>query len=142
MRAGVIVRWLVGCFVLLPVGCGGAKVKTHPVQGKVTIQDGDVAILTGSHVELMAQDGAAEKRSSGVIAADGSFVLKTLYEGEVVAGAPEGEYKARIILGDPSDENVPKRQGNPVHPRYMQFETSGLAMKVPSGEYNLSLSKK
>lgn len=141
MRAGWLAMSLVGCFLIL-AGCSSAKIKTHPVQGKVTIQDGDVAILTGSHVELLAPDGAAEKRASGVIAADGTFVLKTLYEGEVVAGAPEGEYKARIILGDPSDENVPKRSGNPVHQRYLQFETSGLAMKVPSGEYSLSLSKK
>jgi hypothetical protein len=142
VRTGLVMAMLSALWLASQAGCGGAKVKTHPVQGKVELKGGDVAILQGSHVELLAQEGEAEKRASGVIAADGTFSLKTLHEGEVVAGAPEGQYKARIILGDESDENVPKRKGNPVHRRFLDFETSGLSVTVPAGDYTISLSSK
>lgn len=139
-----IVTAAICCLALAPLaGCGGAKIKTHAVQGKVELKDSDVAILQGSHIELLAaQEGDAEQRASGVIAGDGSYSVNTLYEGQVVAGAPEGTYKARIILGDESDENVPKRKGNPVHRRFFDFETSGLTVTVPGSDYTISLTAK
>jgi len=133
----------IGCFLalLIVTGCSGAKIKTHPVAGKVELTDGDVAILKGSHIEF-AQDADSTVRSSGVIGQDGSFRLKTFHKGEFLTGAPEGNYKARIILGDESDEGVPKRKGNPIHTRYLDFSTSGLSFTVPSGDVKVSLSKK
>jgi len=57
-------------------------------------------------------------------------------------GAPEGKYKARINLADPSDEGVPKRKGDPINKKYYDFSASKLTVTVPGGEYNVSLSKK
>jgi hypothetical protein len=54
----------------------------------------------------------------------------------------ERKYKARIVLADQSDEGVPKRKGNPIHPRFLNFATSGLTFTVPSGDLTVSLSKK
>jgi hypothetical protein len=127
--------------LLILAGCSGAKIKTHPVDGKVELKDGDVALLKGSHIELM-QDADSTIRSSGVIGQDGSFHLKTFHDGQFRTGAPAGTYKARIILADESDEGVPKRKGNPIHPRYLDFSTSGLSFTVPSGNVTVSLSKK
>jgi hypothetical protein len=127
--------------LFLLVGCGGPSVKTHPVTGKVEIKDGDAAILTGSGVEFMHESDEL-LRPSGNIDANGNFTVKTLHQGEILPGAPEGKYKVRIILADPNDDGVPKRKGNPIHPRYFEYATSGLTVSVPSGDYTVTLSKK
>jgi hypothetical protein len=137
--------WQFGVLVALALavlaGCTGNRIKTHPVRGKVELKDGDVAILTGSGVELMHEKDEF-LRPSGKVAPDGSFTVMTLHQGQILPGAPEGQYKARIILGDESDEGVPKRKGNPVHPRYLDFATSGLLFTVPSGDFTVPVSKK
>jgi len=122
-------------------GCSRPSVKTYPVTGKVQITDGDTSLLAGSHVELMHETDQA-LRPTGKITPSGDFKIETLYQGRILPGAPEGTYKARIILGDESDEGVPKRKGDPIHRRYFDFQTSGLTAKVPSGDYNISLSRK
>ena len=127
--------------MFLLVGCSAPSVKTHPVTGKVEIKDGDVAILTGSGVEFMHESDEF-LRPSGNIDSSGNFTVKTLHQGEILVGAPEGKYKARIILGDESDEGVPKRKGNVIHPRYLEFATSKLSFTVPGGDYTVTLSKK
>jgi len=127
---------------LLLAGCSRkSPIKTHPVAGKVEIKDGDAAILTGSAVELQ-HESDENLRPSGNIDASGKYVIKTLYKGAIVEGAPEGKYRARIILGDQSDEGVPKRKGDPIHKKYYEFATSGLSLTVPGGDCNISLSKK
>jgi len=128
---------------ILGIGCGKAGIKTHPVGGKVEVKDGNVAMLAGSTVQLV-QDADETIRPYGNIDASGNFTVKTTYKGEVLQGAPEGKYKARIMLGDESDEGVPSRKGkgNVIHPRFLEFNTSGLSITVPSGDYTITLAKK
>jgi hypothetical protein len=126
--------------LVLLSGCSSQSIKTHPVSGKVEIKDGDAALLVGSGVELKHESDET-LRPMGNIDASGNFIVKTIHQGEILEGAPEGKYKARIILADESDEGVPKRKGNPFHPRYLDFEKSGLSFTVPSGEYNVSLAQ-
>jgi len=122
-------------------GCSSQSVKTRPVSGKVELKDGDVALLAGSGVEFK-HEGDEFLRPSGNINSSGSFTVKTLYQGEILQGAPEGKYKARIILADESDEGVPKRPTNLLHPRFLDFDKSGLTFTVPSSDYTVSLSRK
>jgi hypothetical protein len=130
------------CLLLVAlVGCGASRIKTYPVKGRVEVKDGDIALLTGSSVELVHESDEL-LRPNGKVEPGGSFTLQTLYQGKLVPGAPEGKYKVRIILGDESDEGVPKRKGDPIHKRFLDFETSGLALTVPSGDYTVALSKK
>jgi len=128
-----------GLMVIL--GCGSKGPKTYPVVGSVQMKDGDMAILTGSAVELK-HESDEYLRPMGNIDSSGKFTVKTLLKGEILLGAPEGKYQARIILGDPSDEGVPKRKGDPIHRRFFDFQTSGLAVTVPSSDYTISVSKK
>jgi hypothetical protein len=123
-------------------GCSSQGVKTYPVAGKVEIKDGDVAILAGSYVELKREGEDDHLRPGGNIDSSGRFTVKTLHQGQLLQGAPEGKYKARITLGDESDEGVPKRKGNPIHPRFLDFETSGLSFTVPSADYTVALSRR
>ena len=122
-------------------GCSSQSIKTHPVAGRVELAGGDVAILTGSSIEIKS-DADETLRPIGNIDSAGNFTIKTRYQGEIVPGVPEGKYKARIILGDESDEGVPKRKGNPIHRRFLEFDTSGLSLTVPSGDYAVKLSAK
>jgi len=126
---------------LVLAGCSGSGVKTHRVTGKVELKDGDVAILTGSHVEF-ADESDSMRRSSGKIDSGGAFAMETLRDGVVLKGVPEGRYKARIVLGDESDEGVPKRKGNPIHPRFLSFESAKLSFTVPGGDYTVTVSRK
>src|SRR3954465_5056505 len=85
--------------VILPIcwfaGCGAKSlIKTHPVVGKVELKDGDTAILTNSAVELQHETDE-NLRPIGNIDATGKFIVKTLYKGTLLEGAPEGKYKAR-----------------------------------------------
>jgi hypothetical protein len=127
--------------LFLLAGCSSQKIKTQPVAGKVELAGGDVAILTGSTIEFKS-DADETVRPTGNMDSAGNFTMKTLYQGDIVPGAPEGKYKARIILGDESDEGVPKRKGNPVHRRFLEFDTSGLTFSVPSADYTVKLSAK
>jgi len=133
----------VGAIAILGVGCGGPSIKTYPVSGKVEVKDGDFAMLTGSSIQLV-QEGDETIRPYGDINASGNFTVKTLYKGDIVQGAPAGKYKARIMLGDESNEGVPSRKGkgNVIHPRFLEFDKSGLSIAVPSSDYTVSLSKK
>jgi hypothetical protein len=133
--------WLSVLAAALLSGCSGAAIKTYPVAGKVQITDGDTSQLAGSHVELLHETDQA-LRPSGKIAPSGDFKLETLCQGRILPGAPEGTYKARIILADESDEGIPKRKGEAIHRRFFDFQTSGLSLKVPGGDYNFSLSRK
>ncbi len=129
--------------LLLLFGCSGPAIKTHAVSGKVEVKDGDVAMLTGSTVQLV-QEGDETIRPYGNIDASGNFTVKTVYKGEILQGAPAGKYKERLMLGDESDEGVPSRKGkgNVIHPRFLEFDKSGLSITVPSADYTVSLSRK
>ncbi len=126
---------------LAAMGCSAKSIKTYPVRGKVQLQDGDVRVLTGSHVELM-QESNPEIRASGKIEPGGGYTLQTQYQSKILSGAPEGKYKVRIVLADESDEGVPKRKGDPIHRRFFDFDKSGISLTVPGGDYTISLSKK
>jgi hypothetical protein len=137
-RCGVVALAL--AFVVA-AGCSGGGIKTYPVRGKVEVNDGDVELLTGSHVEFR-HESQEMLRPTGKIAPGGNFVMQTMHEGKILPGAPAGKYKARIILGDESDEGVAKHKGNPVHKRFLNFETSGLAFTIPGDNVTVSVSKK
>ena len=107
----------------------------------VSVTDGDVEQLTGSHVEFKHESDEL-LRPTGKIAAGGNFTVETLHSGKVSPGAPEGNYKARIVLADEGDAGAPKRKGDPIHKRFLSFETSGLLFTVPGGEYNVTVSRK
>ena len=51
--------------------------------------------------EILLIDDDENLRPMGNIDSTGKFKVKTLYKGQIFEGAPEGKYKARIILGDP-----------------------------------------
>jgi hypothetical protein len=113
------------------VGCGPAGPRTYPVRGRVEATAGDVRPLAGSNVEA-ALESDPTVRASGVIQPDGRFTLETLHAGVILKGAPAGTYQARIILDDDGDREARRQRRAAVHPRFLQFKTSGLSFQVPA----------
>jgi hypothetical protein len=121
------------------VGCGSNGPKTHAIAGRIELQGGDVAQLTGSTLEVsLVSDPTV--RGFGEIQPDGSFRLQSLQAGELRTGVLEGRYTARIIPNDEDGESR-KRATKAIAPRYLKFETSGLSVESPgSGEIVLSIA--
>lgn len=138
-------RWggvVLAAALLGAAGCGEGGLKTYPVRGTVVLAGGDVKQLADCHVELVHETDP-DARPSGLIGPDGRFEVQTLYKGKTLNGAPEGSYKARIILASSDDGERPKRPGRPVHARFLDANTSGLTYKVPAdGEITVNLSAK
>lgn len=129
--------FLPAALVFAIAGCSAAD-GLKPVTGTVTVP-GDPAVLAGSTVELVLESDPTV-RASGTIEPDGRFTLDSLKDGSVRRGAPEGTYKARIILGD-DDPALQKKAAKAVPARYLRFETSGLTVRVPAeGDVTLAIA--
>jgi hypothetical protein len=142
MRFTWIISVVRAAVVLLPLGvfgCGRNGPATYPVEGKVELAGADVKNLAGSHIEaVLASDSAV--RASGQIQDDGRFSLDTLHAGAIFHGAPEGNYRVRIIIAD-DDPASRRRAALLVSPRFLDDKTSGLSIDVPtSGEVTIAIS--
>lgn len=134
--SAVLAALLLGIF-----GCGSGGPKTYPIQGNVTLEGNDVALLAGSHVEAALLNDPT-LRASGIIEPDGTFRLETRHEGAIVRGAREGKYSVRIVLSD-DDRNILKQAARAVAPRFFDFKTSGLTLDVPAtGSVVLALASR
>lgn len=126
-----LLRYLTLSLILAIVGCGSGET-FHPIQGKFELPGGDLSALAGCTIEAI-HDANPLVRASGAIQADGSFFLETLKEGVIHRGAAEGTYRLRIILSD-DDPASRRKAARAVARRLLEFDTSGLSLRVPSGE--------
>lgn len=118
--------------LLLATGCSRGTPETHPVAGQIKLAGGDSSVLAGHTLEI-ALDSNQHIRAAGEIQSDGSFHLQTIQGGAVLSGAVPGDYRARLVLSD--DDTARKNLGaKTIHPRHLQFEGSGLALRVPSDQ--------
>lgn len=129
-----------GMLCLVCVGCSGSKIKTYPISGKFEMSDGDISSLSGCVVEFMQEENPLI-RSNGVIHADGTFEMETLYAGKIVSGAPEGVYTVRIILTDEDEDGEFRTGGMPIHRRFLDFKTSNWSVTVPGDSVSFTVSK-
>jgi hypothetical protein len=105
--------------------------KTHTVQGKVILKDGNIEDLRESHVEFELESDSTV-RGSGLIAGDGRFSAEMLHKGQVLRGLPPGQYRGRIVL---SDEGPASKKGRSVIARrYRDFKTANVSIAVPASE--------
>jgi len=125
-------RWVAAIGLACLLGCGNSGPKTYPVNGEVRLS-GVVAAALAGHIIEASLDGEPTVRASGVIEPDGRFKLETLHAGQILTGAREGSYRARIVLSD-DDARSLRVAKKTLPPRYFQFESSGLSFQVPASE--------
>ncbi|HEY2413704.1 MAG TPA: hypothetical protein VGI40_15750 [Pirellulaceae bacterium] len=133
MRLVRIVKLIVVvALVNLVVGCGnGSKAsgpKTLPVRGKVVFtKGGDVKTLFDrqARIELESLDQPGV-RAVGTIEEDGGFTVATVADSGSSVGAVPGTHRVRFLL-DERDERF-------VAPQFLNFQKSGITVKVPSEE--------
>jgi hypothetical protein len=125
---------------LWAAGCGGTppKIEGTAVRGKVVYKGkGNVAQLASGRVRLRSPDDP-DLVAVGTIEDDGTFAIGASAPGKSPGGVPPGRYKVRIEP-PPDDDGKPRRL---VHPKYLDFETSGLTVTVPpAGEVILEVER-
>lgn len=116
---------------ILTLGCGPRAEGLHPVQGRFVAPDGgEVSILAGHLVETRL-DSDPLVFSSAEIGPDGSFVLETLHQGEILPGAFEGSHAVRIVLNE-DDKEKREIAKKALDPTLLDFDKSGLRIESPS----------
>lgn len=144
MSESLLFRRATEVFVALALlglaACGGSpgKIEGTAVRGKVVYKGkGNVAQLANGKIRLRA-DADPNLIVFGTIEEDGTFAVGASAPGKSPGGVPAGQYKARI---EPplDDEGRPRRV---IHPRYMDFDKSGLTVTVPPpGEITLVVDR-
>jgi hypothetical protein len=140
-------QWSRSCAVLAGIallgcaGCGGSPgPKTFAVTGQVQLADAGSEVLAGHFVEA-ALESDPSVRAYGEIGEDGKFALESLHSGSLRPGAVEGRYRVRVALAD-DDVEARKQAAQALHPRYLDFEKSGLSIQVPGDDpVSLPLSR-
>jgi hypothetical protein len=126
---------------MIVAGCGPSGPQTYPVQGKVVFKGkgGKVQQLAGSKVWLQSVADPS-LAAVGEIEDDGSFSLGTYLKEKSYQGVPAGQYKGRIE--PPADDEEGKPLRGLIHPRYHDFDKSGITCTVPlAGELVITVSR-
>ena len=141
MRLAIITQAIPIVAVVALMGCGSADPVTHPVTGRLQLNDGNIQLLAGSHVEA-ALTSDSTVRASGVLDDDGSFRLETFRSSHPLDGTIEGIYQVRVVLAD-DDPATRRRAAKALAPRFLHFKSSGLSLEVPArGDVVLQVSRR
>jgi hypothetical protein len=101
-------------------------VKTVPVQGKITFTKGGEVKTLFDRQGVITFDSVDQPgvRAIGEIQEDGSFTVSTVKDGVSAPGAVEGTHRVRLDLDDSAARFVA--------PQFLDFQKSGITVKVPS----------
>src|SRR5262245_57098276 len=113
-------RWWAGLLALLALSASACGNRTYPVRGKVVYKDNGRPV-PGGVVIWFESTTPPHARASGVVGADGTFVLSTNREG---SGAIQGEHRVRfepvVPFAEPDAEAALART---MPPRYREYRT-------------------
>jgi hypothetical protein len=126
-------------------GCGGSRLGTVPLSGRITYKGEP---LIGGTVTFHPVDAAQCRPATASIQPDGSFVAATL---ENDRGIMPGEYRVSVVLlktplfdVSPAQAAAAAKTNMVLPPRYADPATSGLSVTVEPGgteTYDIDLSE-
>lgn len=134
----VRVSWLVFIGVLFTlVGCGGLK--TNPVEGVITYQDG-TPMPGGGQITFTPVDPDVKISARGIIKEDGTYKMGTE---SLADGVLEGTYRVAIVPTPPKNLNRPPPGWPPLNKKYTNPQKSGLETTVTRGRntYDITVEK-
>jgi hypothetical protein len=127
---------LVACAALSSTSCAKSGPKLYPVRGKVLYLD---KAPEGATVVFQLTGNAPDApKPTGVVAADGTFSLKTHPHGE---GAPAGEYGVLITWLPPDARSAWDNVVNKLPARYADPTSPRLKATVKEGSNDLETFK-
>jgi hypothetical protein len=132
-----ILKSLLAFSVVFIAGCSQQGLQS--LEGQLVHQDGGAFEFAGDTIELRSQSDPTQ-HAFGEIKPDGKFKIDSLDEGKILQGAKPGEYVARIVIADDDYEHK-KVAAKSINKKFLNFETSGLSVKVPTSGLTLSISK-
>src|SRR5687768_12506017 len=93
-------------------GCGGGRIKTYPVEGKVVVKGKSKVVhkLVGGQVRFRSLSDT-EVVGVAEIGDDGAFTVGCFHKEKDLPGLPAGDYQVRIEppRPDDDDDSRPKR---------------------------------
>jgi hypothetical protein len=139
--AALLVIGLLSLGLLSLCGCGGVSLPPlNPVKGKVTVEGQP---LTGGNISLIPVAVTNDKTippSAGEIKSSGEYEIFTGGK----SGAPAGDYKVVITPPMMPMDMAAGQKGPPKLPFNMKYgnpKDTPLQVKVPGGDYDLTLKK-
>lgn len=128
----VSIRTALPIALLALTSCSGESRKLYPVKGSIFYLDQPA---TGATVVFHPVGGAESTLSSGTVAADGSFTLRTHPHGE---GAPAGDYVVLVTWYPPNAREL-ENPKNKLPDLYARHADSPLRATVKPGPNELEL---
>jgi len=113
-------------------GCDG-RPKTYAVKGKLAFENEKIKLLAGSAL-VCQQQQEPYLQAQGEVQEDGSFKLQTLWNGEILPGAPAGTYRAWLHLSTENGSTERQLRAIGIDRRYLDGKASVLMFTVPSKE--------
>jgi len=119
---------------ILASGCGKDSVAVVPVRGKVTVDGQPVTSGQVSFIPTSADQKGG--MSAGQIEGSGDYKIFTGGK----EGAPSGKYKVTVTpsMVPTGGKSMPS---TPFNAKYSDVKTTPLTIDVPSGSYDLKLTK-
>ena len=133
-------RRLMPLFVLIiaSLGCSNGNPRTHRVRGVVRFPDG--LPLTSGTIEFEALDQERPVMATSEVAKDGTFELGTFSMDD---GAVEGRHRVVVtssqVIGTGA-ERPGLIEPSKLHPRFADFNTSGLEFEVKPGKNEFTVT--
>lgn len=128
------------------------KWKAQTRWASITDGTSNTTIFGEKHIRPNSMRGRNEDRSAfsavrnthrrmmGRYQSGSTIEERSLDEGKILQGAKPGEYVARIVIAD-GDYEHKKVAAKSINKKFLNFETSGLSVKVPTSGLTLSISK-
>jgi hypothetical protein len=136
LRPAVLLSWQ--CWLMMAIasllqGCS-SEPPLYPVTGQVVFKD-DGRPFAGGTAVVFESKSPPYHRARGDLDKEGRFELKTEQRGDD-PGAMEGPHRVSISYISSSGNDIKQQLSKLIHPRYFEFQTSGIECDIKPGQPN------
>lgn len=126
-----VCRFAAAVLLVVLFGCGSGR---HPVQGRVTFEDGS-PLAEGMVIGEMSE-GDRKVNARGNIQSDGTFAWGTEKPGD---GAKPGKYQVTVLTRELGETEKAQGMLPLIDGKFAKFETSNISIEVKEGRNELPI---